>query len=125
MAKHRQISQHSLHARTVFGGVVAGGALLVCAPAGMAFAHHSHQGGTSGPEVSTATKPAVTNTAAPQLMVARPTPLQELGKLIGPPLDEYLASHPEQALKLGEYLESHPGVAMTAEELSELLGIEL
>ena len=38
MAKHRAISQHSLQARTVIGGVVASGALLVAAPAGMALA---------------------------------------------------------------------------------------
>ena len=40
MAKHRQIPRHSLHARTVIGGVLASGTLLVGAPAGMALAHH-------------------------------------------------------------------------------------
>ncbi len=38
MGKHRTISEHSLRSRTVIGGVIASGALLVGAPAGMALA---------------------------------------------------------------------------------------
>lgn len=38
MAKHRQIAQHSLRARTVVGGVVASGVLLGGAPVALASA---------------------------------------------------------------------------------------
>ena len=38
MSKHHAISQHSLQARTVIGGVLAAGVLLASAPAGMALA---------------------------------------------------------------------------------------
>jgi hypothetical protein len=48
MAKHRAISERSLQARTVIGGVVASGALLVGAPAGVALADHHPGTGTSG-----------------------------------------------------------------------------
>ena len=72
MAKHRAISQHSLQARTVIGGVVASGALLVGAPAGMALAspngHHwnsdKNQESTK-PAADTTSSGASTNLAAP------------------------------------------------------------
>ncbi len=56
MGKHRAIPQHSLRARTVIGGAVASGALLLCAPAGMALAHRDNGGnnGTTGPAAPTA-----------------------------------------------------------------------
>jgi hypothetical protein len=38
MAKHRVVSRHSVHARTVVGGVFAAGAVMLAAPAGIALA---------------------------------------------------------------------------------------
>jgi hypothetical protein len=39
MAKHRKISQNSLHAKTVIGGTLAAGGMILAVPAGSAFAH--------------------------------------------------------------------------------------
>jgi hypothetical protein len=39
MAKHRKISQNSLHAKTVIGGALAAGGMLLAVPAGSAFAY--------------------------------------------------------------------------------------
>ncbi len=47
MAKHREISQHSIQARTLIGGMLAASALLVAAPAGSALA-------APGPDTETA-----------------------------------------------------------------------
>ncbi len=59
MAKHRAISEHSLKARTVIGGVVASGALLVVAPAGMALAdrHNPAPGGPTSQTAALKTQP--------------------------------------------------------------------
>ena len=45
MAKHRAVSHQSLRTRTVIGGVLAAGAVMVAAPAGIALADN---GGLTG-----------------------------------------------------------------------------
>jgi hypothetical protein len=45
MAKHRAVSDQSLRTRTVIGGVLAAGAVMVAAPAGIALADN---GGLTG-----------------------------------------------------------------------------
>jgi len=62
MGKHRAIPQRSLQARTVIGGAVMSGALLVGAPAGMALAR-THDTGTTG-DNSTGPKVAVVKPSA-------------------------------------------------------------
>lgn len=128
MAKHRQIPQHSLHARTVIGGVLASGALLVGAPAGMAFADHGTHGwnppkpetstnGTNGwnpPKFETRTNGAVTQDAAPKVtaqptletLKAKLTPEKALGQFINTQILAKLS--PKQLEELGAFINSLP-----------------
>jgi len=88
MAKHRAISEHSLQARTVIGSVVASGALLVGAPAGVALADHHHPGtGNSGTPTThqqesfnktpTVNETSSVNTVTPSLAAPKVTPSLE------------------------------------------------
>jgi hypothetical protein len=95
MAKHRQIPQHSLHARTVMGGVLASGALLVGAPAGMALAHHGTEG-TDPP------KPAI-STSSPNL--AKPSAQQPV------PISEENRDLTNLVIALGTKAATDPGLA--------------
>ena len=55
MAKHRAVSHQSLRTRTVIGGVLAAGAVMVAAPAGIALADN---GGLTGGGGTSFTSPA-------------------------------------------------------------------
>jgi hypothetical protein len=57
MAKHRAVSPHSKRARTILGGVVAGGALAMIAPSGLAQATPDN---ATGQEAGTGTRPVST-----------------------------------------------------------------
>ncbi|TMS52773.1 hypothetical protein [Mycobacterium sp. DBP42] len=48
MAKHRKMSERSVRARTLVGGVIAGGALAVAVPTGLASADSSASGDAVG-----------------------------------------------------------------------------
>jgi hypothetical protein len=57
MAKHRAMSPHSKRARTILGGVVAGGALAMIAPTGIA---HAAPDNATGQEDGTGKRPVAT-----------------------------------------------------------------
>lgn len=57
MAKHRAMSPHSKRARTILGGVVAGGALAMIAPSGLAQATVDN---ATGDEAGTGPRPVST-----------------------------------------------------------------
>lgn len=51
MAKHRKISERSVRSRTLVGGILAGGALAMAGPAGMALAVPTNTGNPSADAV--------------------------------------------------------------------------
>ena len=96
MGKHRTISEHSLRSRTVIGGVLVSGALLVGAPAATALASPASPGSHRDHEIGAAVTKFISH-LPPQTQVKLFTAISKL-----PPRDQ--ARIGKIAGRLGEQL---------------------
>ncbi len=108
MAKHRQIPQHSLHGRTVIGGVLASGALLVGAPGGMAFADHGTDGMESAEARRSSTSSAVTQDAPkPEARTSRAFTQDAAPKVTAQPALRTLKAKLTPEKRFGQFINTH------------------